>query len=190
MDKEWFYIIHQGEFEVMNSGSQLLVYAAIKSYCANGKREYGISIRNIAGRAKVSKSEVARTIPELVDLGLMEIVGKNNVRGGKVDVYKVSSPGTVKRVKSPSQGQLKKESVPPRSESVPTLGTKGTSIKVKSNKEAHKNNLLKVNTTGNAEKNTKAGLFKEPTPGFGGLHWSEFADRLSDYHFSKEVSKK
>ncbi|MBI2595693.1 hypothetical protein HYW46_03075 [Candidatus Daviesbacteria bacterium] len=26
---------------------------------------------------------------------------------------------------------------------------------------------------------------KEPTPGFGGMHWTEFADKLSDYHFNK-----
>lgn len=190
MAKQWFYIIQQEEFEMLRDNYQLLVYGAIKSYCANGKREYGISIRDIAKRAKVSTGKVFSTIPELIALRLVEVIGETNKRGGKVSIFKVFTTRTLNPAKRSQGEQLNDESVHHMNESVHGVDIKCTPIKVKSNKEAQENNLSKGNTTGNAEKNTKVGLPKEPTPGFGGLHWSEFADKLSDYHFSKEATKK
>ena len=186
MAKQWFVILQESEIMSFKNPFERLVYESIKSFCGNGKIEAALSTREIASRANVSHMTVREYLPILLGRGFIKITGEEKRVGGSVPRYKVYAPLTVSV--SPSYTLSKEsvspaaKSVSPRSESVSGVGTK--SYKVKSNKVSNAKDII-----GNAEKNTKVGLPKEPTPGFGGLHWSEFADKLSDYHFSKEIKK-
>lgn len=121
--KEWFVIMWEHEIKAFKTANQWAVYSAIKSFCANGRNEVGLSDREIAYRAVVSDSTVLRTIPGLIDLGLLKITGGSTRRGGTVKVYKVLQPEAVNGGKCFNQKQLKDLSASGRRESASGLGT-------------------------------------------------------------------
>ncbi len=110
----------------------------------------------------------------------------------KFSTFKTTNRGTIAKLINSSVFDINIDGSQPAKQPVnqPSANHQPTTNKNDKNVKRENNNILEDNTTGNAEKNTKVGLSKEPTSGFGGLHWSEFADKLSDYHFSKEASKK
>lgn len=85
-----FIILYQDEFEKLKTPIQMAIYVAIKSYCANGKRDYPLSIREIHKRSKVSIGWIKTTIQELISLSLIEITGTEGHRGGLVNVYHIN----------------------------------------------------------------------------------------------------
>lgn len=147
MAKEWFVILWQGEFEAMNTVNQLVVYAAIKSYSANGKNEVDISIRDIARRSKLSVGEIHKTIHQLIELGFIQIIGQKARRGGSVPIYKVFTPQTLNPNKRSQGEQLNDESVHLSDLSVHNPDTKYIQSKKENKENYFKNpNIKKIPT--------------------------------------------
>jgi len=135
--KEWFVILWQGEFEVMKTDVQKSVYEAIKSYCSNGKKTKALSIRDIQKRTHLSFGTVQAVIPQLIDLGMIKINGKEGRRGGLISVYEVISARSVKRSTS---DQLEKSSDQPLKSSDQIVG-----VNVEQSKKEIENNFKKQN---------------------------------------------
>ena len=146
----WFVKLQQVEVETLKTPMQVLVFMAIKSYTANGKREIGLSLRNIADRSKCSHETVRTTVPELTTLKIIEITGNEKIRGGQQPIYKVStsltvnnekvsSHKTLKTIKSQATRHLKEESVNLSGESVKSTASKNRQLKNISNTTKEKN---------------------------------------------------
>lgn len=87
-NKEWYVTITQGEVESIKDSSQLLIYIAIKSYCANGKRDFDVSTRDIKSRCHLSLGTITKNLPQVISNKFVEIVSQESRRGGKVNVYR------------------------------------------------------------------------------------------------------
>lgn len=127
----WFVIMYQEEVELFKNGksSERLIYEAIKSYSSNGRSETSISNREIASRASISYSTVNRHLPRLIEMGYVEVVGKNGHIGGVINTYKVLQPKTL------TYGEVSQTatvSVAISTKSVATVGVR--TPKVKGNK--------------------------------------------------------
>ena len=86
--KGWYAIITQEEVEAINNSTQLSIYWSIKSFCANGKRTFDVSIRDIKLRSHLSIGTISKNLPKVIDNGYVKVVGQESRRGGMVDVYK------------------------------------------------------------------------------------------------------
>lgn len=114
---------------------QLAVFGAIKSFCANGKRDCAISIRELARRSKVSNGWISTVINELITLDLVEVVGEEKRVGGTVPVYRVkcTTSETVKDNKVFTKQTL---SVHPVAKSVHSSSTNPDKVKRKEKEES------------------------------------------------------
>jgi len=114
---KWYVKLLQEEVEKCQTGKQLLTFMSIKSYCANGKRQVGLSIRDISGRSKVSIGQTRSKINEIKHLGLVFTDGTEARRGGYVEVFGIGAG-----LQPPSVPE-NKASVPPATISVPITST-------------------------------------------------------------------
>ena len=131
---KFFAILQQDELEILNTPTQIAVYLSIKSYCANGKRDYPLSIREIHKRSKVSIGWIKTTIQELISLSLIEIIGTEGHRGGLVNIYHIKrSPSEQVGVQSVNSKTI--SSVHPLSSSVQSLASNSHKVI----KEVYKN---------------------------------------------------
>ena len=108
-NKKPYVILQLEELEMKIPLGEKNVYAGIKSFCANGKGEATLSIRDIAKRSGTSKSTVSRNIPGLLKKGLVEITGEGTGVGGRSPTYKIKCPemGQLRVKECPEMGQLK-----------------------------------------------------------------------------------
>ena len=123
-----------------SDGLEALVYASIKSWCSQGKRECDLSYRQIQSYIPyVGIATIFRKIQSLIDKKLIKIVGQKTRVGGSCPIYKVSQSGTVS---VPQRNALSvpesKESVPESKESVPLVGTNSPKEKRKKKEKTSK----------------------------------------------------
>lgn len=133
-NNQYFVILYQSELEKLQSEAQLDVYQAIKSFSANGSIVIALSSSDIATRCHLSARQARRIVPDLISLGMTEIVGHEKRRGGSVPIYKVKTGYINTRksdiddqlydIKSDTSDQLNKESRTNTTESRTSLGTK------------------------------------------------------------------
>jgi hypothetical protein len=88
--KKYFVKLQQEEIELCKTHAEIAVFASIKSYTSNGKKEVALSYGDIAKRAKCSRPYVKRIVTQLTPQ-LIEIVGKRKVFGGLANVYRLST---------------------------------------------------------------------------------------------------
>ncbi|MCP4652838.1 MAG: hypothetical protein GY858_05585 [Candidatus Omnitrophica bacterium] len=71
---------------------EAVIYASIKSWCMQGKRECAVSVRQIQSKIPYCKStgHIHRKIQKLIKKGIIEIVGHKKRLGGSVAIYKLS----------------------------------------------------------------------------------------------------
>ena len=91
MNKNWFVILNQNEFEKCINPAQITVFASIKSYSRNGREKTSLSYRDIARRGLITHEYARKVVTQLIVSGLIKIVGTQTRRGGKVNIYEVSS---------------------------------------------------------------------------------------------------
>lgn len=119
----WYVKLQEAEYALLKTPAQLCVYLAIKSHCGNGKLERDLSIREIASRAKLTKSSIAKPIEELCEIGLIEIKGEISRVGGKSPIYKCPIAGQLSVLKQDTKAQEsvlnQEKSVQIQDESVP-----------------------------------------------------------------------
>ncbi len=127
-NNQWFVILWEQECELLQSASEETVYCAIKSYCQNGKGQKDLSDRDIAKRAKLSKSNIKGHLENLINRGLVVIVGEKTRVGGTVPIYYCPIAEKLSVLYQDSRSQksvpMQSESVPPQNESVPTSASK------------------------------------------------------------------
>lgn len=101
-DDNYFSYIYGSELARMDSETQAAVYRSIKSFSPNGQGEVALSVRDIQSRTLLSYGSVQATILELIKKGILGIVKSSGRRGGKVGVYKLINPRSL-RIKSDQQ---------------------------------------------------------------------------------------
>lgn len=125
--KDYFVIIWGLELEMKGSLAKRIVYAAIKSFSANGKRDVHESYLSISKRAGVSDKWVRVCVEQLVKDGWLQVTGKGTKRGGSYPILKVHTQDELKKTKSSDAvGAFDKRS----SDTVPSSST---SVKSSSN---------------------------------------------------------
>lgn len=95
--REWYVIITQKEINTIKNSTELLIYLAIKSFCANGKREFDISIRDIQARSHLAVGTISKKLPKVIKNNYIKITGAKPRRGGMVNVYKCLLAESIKR---------------------------------------------------------------------------------------------
>lgn len=95
--KGWYVIIAQKEINTIKNSTELLIYLAIKSFCANGKREFDISIRDIQARSHLAVGTISKKLPKVIKNNYIKITGAKSRRGGMVNVYKCLLAESIKR---------------------------------------------------------------------------------------------
>jgi len=95
--KGWYVIITQKEINTIKNSTELLIYLAIKSFCANGKREFDISIRDIQARSHLAVGTISKKLPKVIKNNYIKITGAKPRRGGMVNVYKCLLAESIKR---------------------------------------------------------------------------------------------
>lgn len=129
---KWYVIIREDEVDSCQDRAELLTYLSIKSYCANGKRQKDLSIREIAKRSKYAISWTPAAIERLKKSGLVFTNGTVTRIGGTVEVFSVGTGS------QPSSVPLTGESVPSVTLSVPVVSTNPPqSNKVKKEEKTH-----------------------------------------------------
>ncbi len=126
--KAWFAILQESEISQLHTASEIAVFMAIKSFCANGKQTASLSSREIAQRAKCHHQTVIRIVKQLLKLGVIETLGFDKHNGGETFIYKVSrneTPTLSKGVAPRDKG------VAPRDEGVAFEGSKHHKVKRK-----------------------------------------------------------
>lgn len=91
-NKEPYVVYQKCEMDFKLSPAELMVYLSIKSYCANGKREFGLSSRMIAERTSLSQPYVIEITRKLIHRGIVRIAGREGHLGGNIPVYQVIVP--------------------------------------------------------------------------------------------------
>lgn len=87
-NKGWYVTITQIENEKIKNPMLISIYYAIKSYCANGRREYDISIRDIKSRSFLSLGTISKNLPEIISKQFVLVTGEKSRRGGMVRTYR------------------------------------------------------------------------------------------------------
>lgn len=111
--KKYYVILQEEEVDLKLSPAEQMVYLSIKSFCANGKRTFGLSSRNITSRTSLSQPYVLKIVKTLLVKGLISIIGSEGHLGGAIAVYKVITPqisevintGITKLAESDNQGK-------------------------------------------------------------------------------------
>ena len=170
--KEWFVILQQKEFEKCLTSSQVAVFLAIKSYSSNGKKEIGLSFREIAKRARATHPYVRKVVTQLIANGLIKITGSETRRGGTVNTYEVLTTLPVNSTEVVTQLPVGKgEVVTAHTLSGNSSGTK--------NGQSNKVNINKLLSYKNQKKSSEAGP-------------QEFTPKLEEklWHWAEVVSEK
>lgn len=145
---KWYVILQEDEVDRCQDRAELLTYLSIKSYCANGKRQKDLSIREIAKRSKYAIGWTPAAIERLKKSGLVFTNGTVTRIGGTVEVFGI---GTVSQL---SSVPLTNESVPSVALSVPTAGMNS----LQSNKVIKEENKNKLSSYKDQKKTTEVGL--------------------------------
>ena len=128
-----FVILNRGERELCKTPAQESVFAAIKSFTANGRDEVCLSLNDITSRCSVSRGHIPRVTKKLISDGLVEIVGNKTRIGGTSPIYKVSHHATPsvspRDTLAPKVSHHATVSVSLTQESVSLPGTKPTTVK-------------------------------------------------------------
>lgn len=90
--KESYVVYQKCEMDLKLSPAELMVYLSIKSYCANGKREFGLSSRMITVRTSLSQPYIIKITQKLIDKGVVKITGNEGHLGGNIPIYQVIVP--------------------------------------------------------------------------------------------------
>jgi len=125
--KQWYVKIQQWENDMFKEGemAESAIYMAIKSYAGNGTMDVGLSLRDIASRAKTNPMTVSRYLPKLITKGMITIVGEETRIGGTVKVYRIVTHSVT------DSYTLLKESVTPSGLSVTPSGLSVTTVATK-----------------------------------------------------------
>lgn len=91
IDKQYFVIMWQEEFEMNTTPVEKLVYASVKSFTANGKQPCIESYLSISKRAGVSDVWTKKSVEDLIIKGWLIKDGEKTKRGGSCPVLKVRS---------------------------------------------------------------------------------------------------
>lgn len=91
-NKEPYVVYQKCEMDFKLSPAELMVYLSIKSYCANGKREFGLSSRMIMERTSLSQPYVIEITRKLIVRGIVRNTGSEGHLGGNIPVYQVIFP--------------------------------------------------------------------------------------------------
>lgn len=90
--KKYYVILQKEEMDLKLSPAEQMVYLSIKSYCANGKREFGLSSRMIKERTSLSQPYIIEITRKLMHRGIVRITGSEIHLGGNIPVYQVIVP--------------------------------------------------------------------------------------------------